>query len=328
MRRRVDRGIAPTQYSGLPRPFGTIPRKNLEAYMVKLKADFESDWIAHLRTILMQVHGWNVNEVNRLDAGDVPMYYFDSFHRRIAPRPRVIKMADNFHCEPSEEAGWNALRDKVKRGDDLNSHLSKGHASLHNNDGLLAEWGVHHFHLGIGPDPKNPSFTKRSGPLAYALVDDQAFCAVNIYAHGDWEEVSIIESIHRNWPDMISQYRVKGVTGGAWSKTQRRAIRKANGNIFQSISDGTVYGAIGGGIAASGLKARSVKAADMRRAEIKYLEVNFGIQLKELIPTFEQCGYAGEDEIEGQLKITESGYQVFFEKYGVLVNLLIEPAKT
>jgi hypothetical protein len=45
------------------------------------------------------------------------------------------------------------------------------------------------------------------------------------------------------------------------------------------------------------------------------------------MPTFEQRGYAGEDEIEAQLQLTETGYQVFFPKYGVLANLLIDPAE-
>ena len=41
-----------------------------------------------------------------------------------------------------------------------------------------------------------------------------------------------------------------------------------------------------------------------------------------------QYGYTGENEIKAQLKITETSYQVFFPKYGVTANLLLDsPSK-
>jgi hypothetical protein len=224
--------------------------------MVKLKANFESDGIALLRTHMIQVQGWKATEVGRLDDRDVRNYFFEARRRRLAPQARVLKIADDFQCPPSEEAGWKALQDKVRKGGDLNSHLSKGHASLFNNDGLLAEWGVHHFHLGTEPDHRNRNFVKRTRWQVFALVVDDTFCAINIYPHGPderhYEEVGIIESIHRNWPDIISAYRVKA-TAGTWDETQRQTFRKKNANVFVSTADGTVYMPIGGGVMASGI---------------------------------------------------------------------------
>lgn len=289
--------------------------------MVKLKGNFEADWIAQLRTHLTQVQGWDANEVASLDDRDVRTYFFEARRRKLAPRARVLKVADDFQCSPTESTGWEALQNKVRKGEDLNPHLSNRHASLFNNDGLLAEWGVHHFHLGIKPDPKNPAYTERTGPLVYVLVDDLTFCAINIYPHGSWEELSIIESIHRNWPDMISQYRAKNCTAATLTKTQRRAIRSKNGNVLVSTADGTVYMPIGGGVMASGPKFESVMRADKWHIEIQGLQARFESQLDQLMPTLLQRGYSGEAEIEAQLKIVETGYQVFFPKYGILAHL-------
>jgi hypothetical protein len=166
--------------------------------MVTLKANFASDWIAHLRTHMTRTWG---ETVEAIDDRDIPVYYFDSLHRRLASQPRSLKIADDFRCPPETEAGWKALQDKVRKGEDLNPHLSLGHASLFNPDGLLAEWGVHHFHLGTEPHPTNPYYVNRSDSTVFALVDDNALCAINVYPHKNhWEEVAIIESIHRNWP--------------------------------------------------------------------------------------------------------------------------------
>lgn len=299
--------------------------------MVKLIANFESDGVAHLRAHMLQVQGWEATEVGRLDDRDVRNYFFEARRRRLAPQARFLKIADDFQCPPSEEAGWKALQDKVRKGEDLNPHLSKGHASLFNNDGLLAEWGVHHFHLGTKPDCRNRIFVERTRCQVFALVADTAFCAINVYPHGPnerhYEEVGIIESIHRNWPDIISAYRVNA-TAETWNEAQRQAFRKKNANVFVSTADGTVYMPIGGGVMASGVKFESVWCADKWHDKIQSLQARFERQLGELMPTFEQRGYAGENEIEGQLKIAEAGYQVFFPKYGVLANLLIEPART
>jgi hypothetical protein len=120
---------------------------------------------------MTEVQGWETSEVERINDRDICTYFFESLRRRIAPQARALKIADDFQCPVAEEPGWKDLQDKVRKGEDINPHLSDRHASLFNKDGLLAEWGVHHFHLGTEPNSKKPSYVKRTGPLVYALVD-------------------------------------------------------------------------------------------------------------------------------------------------------------
>jgi hypothetical protein len=296
--------------------------------MVKLKADFVFDWVSQLRSHMIQVQGWDAAEIARLDDRDIRIYFFESLRRKLASRVRAIKIADDFRCPQTVEAGWKALQDKVRKGEDLNPHLSTRHASLFNNDGLFAEWEVHHFHLGIGPDPKHPSYVARTELLVFALVDDNTFCAINVCPHRtSWEDTGILESIHRNWPDIINKYRRNAVTAETLDKAQRKTIRRKNVNVLTSAADGTVYIPIGGGVTCSGAKFASIQRADYWHAEIHSLQARFESQLGELMPTFEQRGYAGEDEIEAQLKITETGCQAFFPKYGVLADLRLDGAE-
>lgn len=294
--------------------------------MPKLKGDFEADWIAHLRSYLVGVQGWLAVEVASLDDRDVRFRYFDAQRRRISTTPRTVKIADNFVCPPEHAAGWMMLQDKIRKGEDINSHLSKRHASLLNPDGLLAEWGVHHFHLGIAPDTTNPAYVERTGPLLYATANDQAFCAINVYTHQSFEDAAILESIHRNWPETISRYRMKGVTGGMWDRSQRRALRSKNANVFVTTADGTVYMPISGGVMASGVNAEAVRLADFWQDRIRTIQADFERQLDDLLPTLLQQGYGGEDEIEAELKVSEVGLQVFFPKYSILATLtLVDP---
>jgi hypothetical protein len=286
--------------------------------MVRLKGNFHADWTAYLRTQMTAMWG---AQVSSIADGNIPAHYFESAGRRLRSTPRQVKTADDFQCSAECVAGWEALKDKVSKGADLRPHLSTRHASLFNADGLLAEWGVHHFHLGQAPDPRNPDFTERTGPLVFALVDDQTFCAINVFWHGQFEDTCILESIHRNWPDMVSAYGVKKVTGSLLSATERRNIRKKNANVLVATADGTVYGPIGGGVVASGLKMSSWFQADKWQNEVTALQDSVEKVLPELMPVFERLGYSGENELEAELRITEAGYQVFYPKYSVLVNL-------
>ena len=290
---------------------------------MRLKADFEADWVVHLRSELVLAQGWSASEVAALDDREIRYRYLDGQRRRIAIRHRAIQIAREFLCPTQHEPGWRTLQAKALKGEDLNPHLSKRHASLFNSDGLLAEWGVHHFHLGRLADASNPAYVERTGPLLYALVNDQTFYAVNVYSHQDFEDTSVLEIIHNNWPDLISRYRVRGVTAGNWSAAEKRALRKKNGNVFAAVADGTVYMPISGGVMSSGVIAEAVRLADFGHDRIHALQTSFELKLAELLPTLTKHGYSGEDEVEAQLKFGVNGPQVFFPKFGILATLTV-----
>ncbi|GBQ06951.1 hypothetical protein [Acetobacter cerevisiae] len=292
--------------------------------MPKLNADFVADWVAMLRSYLIGEQKWSAVQVAALPDWDLPSHYFDAQRRRIASIPRTIEIGDSFVCPPCHEAGWIMLQEKVRKGEDINSHLSTRHISLFNPDGLLAEWGVHHFHLGTTLYPKNPAFADRTGPLLYAIVGDEAFYAINVYDHHSFENIDVLESIHRNWPEMISRYRVKGVTGGAWDKEQRQALRRKNANVAVTTSDGTVYMPISGGVVASGINLEAIRLADYWSLKIRGFQSDFEKQLTSLLPTLTQNRYAGEDTIEAELKsFSGENAQVFLPKYDVLATVAL-----
>ncbi len=292
--------------------------------MVRLKADFEADWIGTLRDHMI-VQGWYAAEVQSLDDRDISIHYFESLRRRLAMRPRVLKAAKDFSCPADMRVGWTLLQPKVRTGGDLNPHLSLRHASLLNRDGLFAEWGIHHFHLGTAPYPKNPAYIGRTPSLVYALVDDETFYAINVYGHQDFEEGDVLETLHQNWPERIARYRVNGVTGGGWTKFQRRTLRNGNCNVAVTVADGTVYMPISGGVTVSGRNGEAIKWADYWKLFIRDLQCRFEQELVALIPALERQGYRREDEIAAELlRIVSTGYQVFFPKYSVLVNVTFQ----
>ena len=149
--------------------------------MPKLCANFEADLIAQVRQNLVVM--WGFQYTKKIADRDVLIYYFDSLRRRVIPRPRKIQIADTFQCPLPCLNGWMVLQKKVASGESIRPHLSKPHESLFNRDGLLNEWGIHHFHLGTCPDSNNIRYVERTGTVIFAYVTDDIFYAVNVYEH-------------------------------------------------------------------------------------------------------------------------------------------------
>ncbi len=290
--------------------------------MARLIADFRADLQAMARQHLTA--DWGA-EVASISDDDVLIAYFDALRRRPATRPRKIWMADDFVCPAEYQGGWEQLQRKITDWEDLRPHLSKGHARLSTLDGLLNEWNVHHLHLGTAASSRDSSLIERSGPVLFARITGDDFYAINVYTHGDWEQTSVLESLHRNWPDTIKSYRIRGIQGEPLTDEQRRNLRKGNMQTATTTEDGTVYMSIGGGVASSGTSAEAVRLTDMLWSDAEQLQISVQEQLEKFLPALQSGGYAGQAKIKAILvAITPEAFQVGFPDYGVLANVKLE----
>lgn len=66
------------------------------------------------------------------------------------------------------------------------------------NDLLLNDWGIHHFHLGLAPEPGG--YQQRTGPLLYAWVADSDLYAITIQAHAAWTDEVLLNEVLDHWP--------------------------------------------------------------------------------------------------------------------------------
>jgi len=290
--------------------------------MAKLHADFNADLLAIARQQLTEEWG---PEVQQIPDARVLSSFVDSLRRRPAVRPRTLWIADNFRCPPEHAQGWTILQQKIVNGVDLRPHLSRGHSFLDMLDGLLNEWGVHHLHLGAASPGGNSSHVTRTGPVLFARITEQDFYAINVYPHGSWENSSILESLHRNWPESIRNYRLNGVDGEPLTEKRRRSLRRVNAQVATTVADGTVYMAIGGGVASSGTSMEAAMRSDMLWSDVEQLQVAVQEQLEKLLPQLQKSGYAGQQEIKAILVgITAEAFQVSFPDFEVLSNVTLE----
>jgi hypothetical protein len=263
------------------------------------------------------------SEVQIISDDRIVLAFLDARRRRPAARPRRVWIADDFQCPPAHDSGWEALQKEIVQGIGLGSRMSRGHSSIHVRDGLLNEWGVHHFHLGTAFD--SSGLVERTGPVVFARVTDNDFYAIGVYEHDMWEHSSILESLHRNWPDTIRHYRLNGIQNEPLTEEQRKNMRKRNVQTATSVADGTVYMSIDGGVASSGTSIEALRCSDMLESDVEQLQIAVQEQLAKFIPHLQRGGYAGQPEIKATLTdITPQGFQVDFLDCGVRFNVTIE----
>lgn len=177
--------------------------------------------------------------------------------RLILNKKREVHLSKNLVCPPEHRSGFERLISKMKRGLDVNHYLSKGIYNTKKNDGMLLDFGLHHFHLGEGVtlDKSGNSFAERTGPLLVAMVKpDDVYC-LGIFSHDEnlWVDTNLIKLIHTEWPGALSHghSRISDIKPDPDS-IDRKEFRKLGLNSSVKVDDGVYYNLLGGGFNAAG----------------------------------------------------------------------------
>jgi hypothetical protein len=216
--------------------------------------DFFSDWIALLKNDLASL-GYSTAD---LSDEKVQIAYFNAKKRLIEPIKRNVLKSREFTCPPERAVGLQRLEQEIKNGNDLRPYLSKFILDIDYNDNLLNHWGIYHLHLGDYIEATG--FIKREGPVLYVRFDKTNAYFIDVRGHNSWSEQSLIQVIHDNWPQTIAAFRYPNSIRLAYDATDDDVskLRKAKINSPVGVSDGTVYGVIGGGAALNGVSSEVV----------------------------------------------------------------------
>lgn len=211
-----------------------------------IELDFRTDWIAFMRQALTTVGYSNLPTADE----DVEIAYFNLLSREIAQRPRRVHLSQGFACPPAHQTGFERLRHKVERGDDLRPHQTKTMQNLDFGDGQLNDWGIHHFHLGEKLET-NGKFIERTGPVLFAMFkpDDAYFITIQSHdpAARPWSDISMLEEAERNWPHLVVGLPGVSHRGENPTSTEIERARKAGVTALVTIN-GKLVVPPGGGV--------------------------------------------------------------------------------
>ena len=245
----------------------------------------------------------------RGDPGELAALYCETRIRRIIPRPREVHFSDEIHsslgalaretdADKRDDAleAWRtvfALWHHLVRGERVTHFLSKGIAEATSQDGMLWDFGMHHFHLSRRLDP-SVGFVERSDYLLFAIIADDAAYFVDVRKHHDpeglgWVRQDLLGIVHSNWPALIESHELRGVTGDTLTDQKKRVLRKRNVNHVSKFG-GKAIMPIGWGVMANGSSAWCRTWGLKLMHEIKQHERYLGGQPAELRRAFAEKG--------------------------------------
>lgn len=186
--------------------------------------------------------GWSVSL--ELSLKDLGVEYYELIRRHIAPIPRNVYLSDRVNAATQYRDAIAVIVSKFEQGGSLTPYLSRSIERSGSRDPMMADWGIHHLHLGTSIE--HHGFTTRTGDIVLAKVDLGNAYLIDILPHGPghlpWTETDIFETIHRNWPHLTSAWSLPSIVAGdkRLSPTEHQQLRKAGIASFVTLSDGTV----------------------------------------------------------------------------------------
>ncbi len=266
-----------------------------------MKMDFASDIAAQCKRILIASGCRDIPKDNE----QLIVAYCEMRLRRVASQARDVEVSGAFSVPPHLAKGVRILFDKVEHGDDIWPHQSRKILSTKGRDGMLYDFGVHHFHLGVAPDPKHPNLVQGTPELLFACVTPKRFYAIGIFDHESWTDLEVLDIAHRNWPELLDPFRLRGIKGpgrgNRLSNTEVASIRGHGANAGYTSVDGLdQFGPPGGGQTTASTSFRARLEADrlihharslelLVRNKVTQVQLQRGLQPAEEVQLF--CGH-------------------------------------
>ena len=258
------------------------------------------------------------------DVADLAARYCEMVIRRISPKPRRVHFSNEINgslrkltqeADPAQKGkaleAWNTvfkIRHLLVEGGDLTPHLSKSVNDAHSQDGLLWDYGMHHFHLSLTLDASG--FVERSDYLLFAILTDEDAFLVDIRKHHDdegllWVRQGLLRIVHANWPEITSSRQLHGVRGTTLTDRQKKNLRDKNANTALALGEQAIA-PLGWGTTANGSSTWCQAWAAKLLREIENQASYFGSQPEELRSALEAKGVKVSGEMAFQLVRLES----------------------
>ncbi|KIU35287.1 hypothetical protein [Atlantibacter hermannii] len=207
----------------------------------------------------------------------------------IEPRKRSVHFHSTLSVPEKNRSGFTSLINKMKFGSNINGYQSHQLERADFHDDFLNDFGLHHFHLGETTQKtgKYKHYIKRTGNTVFAKVDRDDIYVLGVFGHNSdennfiYSDEQLLKSLFDEWPHLLEQCRVRGVTGQTFSPRERNTLRSKGLNVITALSDDIAIMSPGGGYMANKLSASvSIELLHLHRAISVLKNSLFDIQEK------------------------------------------------
>ena len=167
------------------------------------------DWDTKIKEDFLNY--FNIPEYISLSRDELIVNYFNEMNKLIKQNTTTVKISDEikqnqYYIENIEII--EKIKKNFEEGDnlELNRRLSKKSIVAHDQDLLLNNWGIHHFHLG---DNIQNNFYQRTNELLFVKIENDSVYFLEIKEHNNFSSIDFLKIIHNNWSNIIENYMIK-----------------------------------------------------------------------------------------------------------------------
>ncbi len=220
----------------------------LEKQKYSLSIDLEKELQQYSKSLITQ-YGFSCGN-NK----DYLRLYLNLQKRIISSIPRKVVKSSEFECPSEYRHALCEIELKIQNGSSLVPYMSDKVLDLTYEDLLLCDWNIHHLHLSCRL--RSDGFIKRSDYELFVFVTNETVYFIQIYPHNRkhlYSTQEMVRIIHRNWPYLISKYKIKGIVSGGEEITDESYDLLRNNGIsaFVDVGNGNIYMSFGGGYASN-----------------------------------------------------------------------------
>lgn len=256
----------------------------------------------------------------RKSKDDAVMDFFRLQVRLIEQKPRKIVKSKEFSCPKEYEDKLKHLEECILSGKNLIPFMSKGIQDLTQEDLLLYDWGIYHFHISDRQE-EDTIFMERSDYLLMAYVDADAVYFLDVVPHKSsdvvvWADTRYMDIMKNNWSELFERFRWKEYNPiQTFNDKETYDLRKSGALIVSKWGDGAIFSP-GGGYASDTTSIKAVQSRDYWMKQIEDLErvwvEEFGEELLEELQKAPSCEDITYVDIK-MISCTDAGF-LFIEK--------------
>lgn len=202
-------------------------------------------------------------------AREIAIKYYSLMDRIPSARKREIHFCRDIQCPADCQAGYKALKNAILNGENLLPRMSRDVIKLDSCDGMLSDWAIQHFHLGMGADEKCRHLIAGTSGVAYVFMTEMDAYVITIDEHGRWADQKLLEKLDNEFPEALKEW-VTPFTDISYEldEAERKKMRNSHFNSATKVN-GKIVMNPSGGEALDGTSTRSVRSFlhDKRRFE-------------------------------------------------------------
>lgn len=278
-------------------------------YRYDVEIDFLEDWKRYI-TCIFESEGYIIEPSLSFD--ELTVRYFNWINRTVEARPRNIHFSKEFNCPEKHQRALSTISTKIKQGESIVPYLSTRLTDLNYNDDLLNDWGIHHLHLGIDRRRNSP-FMKRTKELLYIKFDRDNAYIINVYDHNSFAKKEMVQIIHKNWPEIIKSFKLKGVVSLEKNPTDEeiKMLREGGVNTIIEVEEGGLYTPIGMGITGAGTSTKAKRQADRVLNNLQLIQLDIKNNIHKYMNVVKEQGIELGPKMKFHLVISEDGVTAF-----------------